>query len=190
MQPDYSQFAPLLTTVLVLFVVYRRLRRSFGRQPLQPVRMGLRIGILLLIGALLAPGSLHSPAFLGATLGGIGIGAAMASWGAARTRFERTATRLYYIPHTITGIAISMLFLARLSYRLLQLYAGRGDTLSDQGQSLNSLVSSPLTRGLFYVLMGYYVLYYSLLLRKARHIAPEDIEPRETLHAPGSGTPQ
>jgi uncharacterized membrane protein YuzA (DUF378 family) len=35
---------------------------------------------------------------------------------------------------------------------------------------------SPLTVGIFYVLVGYYVCYYSLVLWKSKHLKPEDIE--------------
>jgi hypothetical protein len=38
------------------------------------------------------------------------------------------------------------------------------------------MVRSPLTLGLLFVLIGYYVCYYSLVLWKSKQIKPEDIE--------------
>jgi hypothetical protein len=38
------------------------------------------------------------------------------------------------------------------------------------------MVKSPLTVGLLYVLIGYYVCYYGLVLRKSKQIKPEDME--------------
>jgi threonine/homoserine/homoserine lactone efflux protein len=38
------------------------------------------------------------------------------------------------------------------------------------------MVQSPLTVGILFVLIGYYLCYYGWLLWKAKHIAPEDLE--------------
>ena len=38
------------------------------------------------------------------------------------------------------------------------------------------MVRSPLTLGIFFVLVGYYVCYYSLVLWKSKHLETEDIE--------------
>jgi hypothetical protein len=37
-------------------------------------------------------------------------------------------------------------------------------------------MKSPLTAGLVFVLIGYYVVYYGVVLWKSRHISPEDLE--------------
>ena len=37
-------------------------------------------------------------------------------------------------------------------------------------------MQSPLTTGIFFVLIGYYVCYYSWVLWKSRHITPADLE--------------
>ena len=95
--------------------------------------------------------------------------------------------QLHYVPHTYTGIAVSLLFLGRLVFRFVQLYAGThpvagaGATLqgipdSAPGLVPASMVRSPLTLGIFFVLVGYYVCYYSLVLLKSRHLKTEDIE--------------
>jgi hypothetical protein len=39
-----------------------------------------------------------------------------------------------------------------------------------------STARSPLTAGLFFVLIGYYVVYYGVVLWKSHHISPEDLE--------------
>ena len=94
---DVSQIGSLLLAILVVFLVYRRFRRSFGQQPLCPVRMRVRAVLLLVIGGLLLPTALRSSAFMAALLGGLGVGVALAVWGAARTRFLRAGTQLYYV---------------------------------------------------------------------------------------------
>ena len=47
MQPAPSQIVPFLLAALVMWSIYRRLRRSFGRQRLRPVQMGIRIGLFV-----------------------------------------------------------------------------------------------------------------------------------------------
>ncbi len=181
MKFDYAQIAPFLAAALVLFVIYRRFRRSFGQQPLRPLRMQVRIVLLLVIGCLLLPAVLRSAAFMLAALGGVAAGTALAMWGASRTRFLRAAGKLYYVPHTYTGIAVSFLFLGRLIYRLIQVYASvQSGHAADaapppQGFDAAGVLQSPLTLGLYFVLMGYYVCYYSMVLWKSKRVVAEEV---------------
>jgi hypothetical protein len=182
MKFDFSQIAPFFVAILVLFVIYRRFRRSFGQQPLRPVRMQVRIVLLLVIGCLLLPAALRSSAFISAALAGIAAGVALAAWGAARTRYLRISGQLYYVPHTYTGIAVSFLFLGRLIYRLTQVFgtvhasqAAAAVDSAAQGFAQAGVLQSPLTLGLYFVLMGYYVCYYSMVLWKSKRVVAEEV---------------
>lgn len=180
---------PFLLAALVVWSVYRRLRRSVGKQRLRPVQMGSRIVLFLLIGTLLLPSVLHANAhftsYVESLLGGLIAGIALAIFGASRTRYLREQGQLYFVPHTYTGLAVSLLFLGRLVYRFVQLYsmqtAANGDAtaLTTPGASPSyaaaSLVNSPLTFGLFYVLVGYYVCYYAVVLWKSQHLTAEEL---------------
>jgi hypothetical protein len=187
MQPDFPQIGPFLIAALVVFAVYRRLRRSFGRQPLSPRRMTVRIVLLAVIGCVLMPAALRSTQFLSAELAGAALGIALGLWGAERTRFLVSGERLYYVPHTYTGIAVSLLFLGRLAFRLVQMYLGSHASHAASANAVpgagpapalttGSMVQSPLTVGLLFVLIGYYVCYYSLVLWKSKHLKAEDTE--------------
>ena len=181
MQFDFSQIVPYLTAILVVFLIYRRLRRSFGQQPLRPARMSVRIVLLLVVGCLLLPAAFRSTAFMSAVLLGAVAGVSLAMWGVARTRFLRVSNQLYYVPHTYTGIAVSLLFLGRLVYRLAQVYGNMhaphsaGADAANQSFAPTSMVQSPLTLGLFFVLMGYYVCYYSMVLWKSKRFVAEEV---------------
>jgi hypothetical protein len=185
---DFSQIGALALAALLVFLIYRRFRRSFGQQPLRPVRMRVRTVLLLVIGCLLLPSALRSAAFASAMLGGTAAGVALAMWGAARTRFLRISGQLYYVPHTYTGVAVSFLFLGRLIYRLIQAYgnmhaAHAAGPDSSQAFAPASMLQSPLTLGLFSVLMGYYVCYYSIVLWKSKRVVAEEV----SLSAPVAG---
>jgi hypothetical protein len=187
MQPDYSQIGPYLIAALVVFAIYRRLRRSFGRQPVRRGRMTLRIVLLAIVASALLPLALRSVQFLAAELVGAALGVGLGLWGAERTRFVMFRDRLHYVPHTYTGIAVSLLFLGRVVFRLVQVYAtlhaahavhasvvSAADPANGFGSS--GMVRSPLTVAIFFVLMGYYVCYYSLVLWKSKHLNATDIE--------------
>ena len=182
MPPDYSRILPWLFALLIPLALYRRFRRNFGRQPLRPRRMSIRIAIFLVLGATLVPVALRSSALALGELAGVLVGIALALWGASRTRFLSQDGRLYYVPHTYTGIAVSLVFVGRLVYRLAQLSSG--GALAAPGATANGgaagapagMVRSPLTVGIFFVLIGYYVCYYGLVLRKSKHITPADLE--------------
>jgi hypothetical protein len=176
MAPDYSRILPWVFALLIPLALYRRFRRTFGRQLLRPKRMIVRIAIFLLLAALLTR---RSRDFALAELGGALIGVALAFWGASRTRFATEDGRRYYVPHTQTGIAVSLLVVARLVYRLAQTSgapttAGAGYTAPAGGPQ--AAMQSPLTAGIFFVLIGYYVCYYSWVLWKSRHITAADLE--------------
>lgn len=174
MTPDYSRIWPWIFAVLIPLMIYRRLRRSFGRQPLRPTRMTVRMVILAALGASLAPAALRSTGFLAGEAAGVAFGAALALWGAKRTRFITQNGQLYYLPHTYAGIAVSLLVVGRIAYRFVQVYSARG--FVPAGAAPSSMVQSPLTVGIFFVLIGYYLCYYGWLLWKSKHIAPEDLE--------------
>jgi len=182
MQSDFSQIGPFLFAILVVFAVYRRLRRSFGRQLLRPTRLTIRVVLFTVIVFALMPLALRSQQYLGAEIVGAALGIGLGIWGAQRTRFVMVGERLHYVPHTYTGIAVSLLFLGRLVYRIVQVYSvahpahGAYPAVPSQAMGPASMVSSPLTVGVFYVLAGYYLYYYGWVLWKSKHLKTEDIE--------------
>jgi len=187
MQSDFSQIGPFLIAALVVFAVYRRLRRSFGRQLLRPGRITVRIVLLTVAGCTLLPMALRSTQFLTAELAGAALGVGLGLWGAERTRFLMYGERLHYVPHTYTGIAVSLLFLGRLVFRIVQMYSGARTSHIANAAMANTadpahgfapagMVQSPLTAGIFFVLMGYYLCYYGLVLWKSKHLKAADIE--------------
>jgi uncharacterized membrane protein YczE len=178
---DYSQISPYVITALAVLLAYRRLRRSFGRQRIRPVRMRVRMGILIVLGCLLLPMTVGSGQFLAAELAGIVVGASLGVWGARRTRYQTYDGQLHYIPHTYAGIAVSLLFVGRLVYRIvlvqsvnhLNAQSGADPT---QGFGSPTMGRSPFTVGSLFLVIGYYVCYYSMVLWKSKRISPEDLE--------------
>jgi len=198
MPADFSQIFPFLFTALIVFALYRRLRRSFGRQPLRPARMILRIVLITVAGCALLPMAFLSARYVWAEIAGAALGMGLGSWGAERTRFVTFGGRLHYVPHTYTGIAVSLLFVGRLAFRAVQVYARvQAPHAADAGGAYvtdapdpslafapASMVRSPLTVGIFFVLAGYYLWYYGSVLWKSKHLKAEDVEAASPAAAP------
>jgi len=198
MPADFSQIFPFLFAALIVFALYRRLRRSFGRQLLRPARMILRIVLITVAGCALLPMALLSARYLWAEIAGAALGIGLGSWGAERTRFVTFGGRLHYVPHTYTGIAVSLLFVGRLAFRAVQVYTGvQAPHAADAGGAYvadapdpslafapASMVRSPLTVGIFFVLAGYYLWYYGSVLWKSKHLKAEDVEAASPAAAP------
>jgi hypothetical protein len=174
MQLPANNVIPFLVLIpLIAWRMYSRIRRNIGRQPLSKVRPYVTLGIFPLLVVLLAFGASQSPtkqaALLGALAGGILGGIVLGYYGHKHTRFEVTPQGLFYTPNAHIGIALSVLFVGRLLYRMLFLYSA--DPTAPQ--SAASFTASPLTLGIFGLLAGYYVT-YAIGLVKWRKSVEED----------------
>jgi hypothetical protein len=94
----------LIPAVLVLFIMYRRVRRNFGRQRLNRGYMVFRMVVLCLLGVFLLIPTFFSQELAVMTIVGGGVGIGLALWAAQHTRFLNEDGRLYYIPHSYTGM--------------------------------------------------------------------------------------
>lgn len=178
----------LLIAGVVLLLLYRRFRRTFGRQPLRPKRMIFRIVVLAIICVLL----LASP-FRGingdvAAAAGAVIGVALGFWALVHTRFEATPQGRFYTPNSYIGMLVVALFLGRLIYRFIVIYplvhrAAREAAQNPQLQAnpFAAYERSPLTLALFFLFAGYYICYYAGVLLKSRNLRPADQDRRPTL---------
>jgi hypothetical protein len=164
---DPRQVTPYLITALVVWAVYRRMRRSFGRQRVQDTRMWVRIGLLTLVAGIIVVTTARNVDVLGAMAAGIACGAALGYVGLKYTKFEITPQGRFYTPHAYIGLVVTALFLGRLLYRFLGVYNGGAQAAG--GQDLAAMYAhSPLLVGVFGVLVGYYVLYYLGVLQRTK----------------------
>jgi cytochrome b561 len=165
----------LITTALlagfVVWAIYRRVRRNFGRQPFNATRLYVRTAILTVIGALVVMASARNLDLLGAFVAGAAGGVALGYFGLRHTTFETTAAGRFYTPHTYFGLLITGLLLGRLLYRFLIVYQGAQDAVQPSPNPFAAYQKSPLTLGIFGVLIGYYLVFNVGVLRKGREPA-------------------
>ena len=165
---DPRLVTPYLIAALVVWGIYRRMRRSFGRQRVRDGLMWLRVGILTVAAALIAVQIARDVDVLGILLAGIACGAVLGYFGLRHTKFEVTAEGRFYTPHTYIGLAVTALFVGRLLYRMLGMYNGPVPPATT-GQNLAALYRhSPFTLAVIGALVGYYVLYYIGILQRTR----------------------
>ena len=152
---------PAGITALVAWRMYARIRRMVGRQRLSKVRPWLTVTLFPVLVVLVLFGSLSNPASAAAMAGGLLLGVALGIYGLRLTKFERTASGLFYTPNAHLGIALSVVFIGRILYRAVHMYLVVG---SMHGGAMD-IGRSPLTLLLFGMLAGYYVAYAAGLLR-------------------------
>jgi hypothetical protein len=176
---DPKLLGPLLFGALIVLMIFRRARRSFGRQPVNTARLSLRAAVLCVLGVLLASTIWRDVRLIEALAAGILGGAVLGLLGLRHTRFEATEQGRFYTPHTYIGVLVLALFVGRLVYRLAIGYAGSPGmhaALGGGGAPASPLAAygrSPLTLALIGLPIGYYVLYNIGVLRKSRALAEQ-----------------
>ncbi len=157
----------LAVAAILVWRVYARVRRTVGRQKLSQFRAWATIVLFSLLLVLFLLGSLaHTGSFV-TLAAGAGLGVGLGFYGLRLTKFEDTPLGLFYTPSAHIGIALSLLFIGRIGYRVAQFYLAGVPTAPPS----TSFVSSPLTLAFFGLLAGYYVAYEFGLLRWARRVS-------------------
>lgn len=152
---------------LVMWRIYKRVRRLVGRQTFSPLRAWFTVTLFPLLMAGLMFVSLAHPLNAMSLLGGLVIGAGLGFYGLQLTRFEITPAGRFYTPNAHLGIALSLLFIGRVVYRLASLYLLGTAQLAGADHGLD-FVRSAWTLLIFGTLAGYYICYAIGLLRWSR----------------------
>ena len=158
----------LVLVPLFLWRMYSRVRRLIGRQRLSRVRPWITLAIFPLLIVLLAWLTSAQPGRLAFLAAGAATGVPLGLFGLKHTRFEPTKQGLFYTPNVHLGIALSLLFLGRIVYRVVEIYALRTALPTD----FSGFAVSTLTLCVFGLLAGYYMTYAVGLVRwRARVLA-------------------
>ena len=151
----------LVLLPLIAWRVYSRFRRMVGRQRLSKIRPWITLAVFPLLLVLLGFAAHAHPERLWWLAGGLGLGAWLGVFGLGKTSFEPTPEGLFYTPNAHLGIALSLLFVARIIYRLAEVYAINPAL----PHGIEDFARSPLTLSVFGLLAGYYMSYAIGLVR-------------------------
>jgi hypothetical protein len=105
---------------------------------------------------------MSSPVALVTLVAGLVAGVGLAIWGLRLTKFECNDSGYFYTPNAHIGIALSLLFVARIGFRLLQVAILTGPDVQFAAQDFGR---SPLTLAVVGMMAGYYAWYAIGLLR-------------------------
>jgi hypothetical protein len=155
------------TMVMVILVpllawrMYSRFRRLVGRQRLSRIRPWITLTIFPLLILMIAWVTRFDGEREGYLAAGLAVGALLAVIAHRLTRFEATREGLFYTPNAPLGIALSLLMVGRIAYRMVEVWS------MDPSIARNNteFVRSPLTLVIFGVLAGYYIAYAIGLVR-------------------------
>lgn len=153
---------PILFGGLIAWSIYRRVRRNIGRQKLRPTRHVISIVVFSLISLVLLGVSELLPKLVSGFGIGLLLGAAFGFVGLRLTKFETTAEDRFYTPDPRIGMAIVLIFVGRMIYRFWSLRHLVGEVQTPPP------FKSALTYLTFGLLAGYYIIFYTGLIRHAR----------------------
>ncbi|MGY3041345.1 hypothetical protein ACVWWQ_002977 [Rhodanobacter sp. TND4EL1] len=159
----------LIMLPLLAWMVWKRVSRQFGHQPIRRKRMIARIVIFAIIGGLLGLVGLQRAALAEGLLGGVLIGGAVGLLGLRLTRFEVDPVKGdCYVPNPWIGALLTALLLGRLGWRLFEMWqlshleqaaSGGVAAMPPMGQAM-----TPLTMLVIGLLVGYYIAYFTGVL--------------------------
>ena len=144
---------------LIGFGLYRRLKRTFGRQELAPKRMVARMALISVVCAFFLAAMPTTIGFVAAS-SGAALGVGLAAFGLAHTHFEASLEGKFYTPNKWIGLVVTALFLGRMVARMVSAYQA--------GVPPMELQRSPFTMAVFFLMAGYYICYYAGVLRRSR----------------------
>lgn len=151
-----SSWITALVIILVAWRLYVRVKRMVGRQKSRPWRHWIAAILFPLLLVMIALPAMTKPVAL-ATLGmAVAIGIGLGIVGLRTTRFETTPLGYYYTPNTHLGIALSLLLVARIAYRVFEYNVM---SAADRATHMQDFGRSPLTLAVFGVLAAYYACY-------------------------------
>jgi hypothetical protein len=163
---------------LIAWRLYSRVRRLVGRQRMNPRRAWASVVVFTALLSLLLLSSLARPLSAAALAAGGALGIALGLYGLRVTRFEVEAGGFFYTPSAHLGIALSVLVVARVIYRLVHIPFAAAPGQAPPGD----FVRSPLTLVLLGMLAAYYITYAIGLIRWQKRAIPPST-PKTT--APG-----
>ena len=163
---------------LICWRIFRRVRRLIGRQPVRRRSLTVTAVLFVLLIGLLGSTSLRSTTLLGGLAAGVAAGLGLGWLGLRLTRFEKTEAGYFYVPNTILGVAVSLLFIGRMLYRFasLSVVGGRIDP-----DGLRSFHSSAWTLAAFGLVAAYYATFAIGVLSWYRRARSDSAAPGETI---------
>lgn len=170
--------ATYILIAVVLFAIYRRVARTIGPQPLRTRSLYFRIALYAALSLLVLGAGATAPLDWLAAAVGLAAGALVAVYALRATKFEARGSAIFYTVHPYFGIAMLVLFIARVVERFVgspQLIAQLGSTHAQSASPhavnlIGAYGSDPWSVGLFLAFTGYWIYYYVGVVRAGQQL--------------------
>jgi hypothetical protein len=171
-------FSVLLPVVLIGFAMYRRVRRTIGFQKLEPGKLRFRTALFTVLGLLVLVLAVYHPVqFIGDAIGLAG-GLTLGYFGIRHLRFEKREQGWFYRTHATVEAIVLVLFIGRIAYRVIETMLAQPGALSGTGvpgpdagaNPYGNISRDPITSSVIFVLISYYLLFFTHLLRKNKEL--------------------
>lgn len=160
-----GQFA--VPALLIVFVLYRRIKRSVGYQKFTPRRMRFRMAVLGIIGILLLVAGYMHPILYLADAAGIACGITLAYFAVRHCTFEWRDQDLYYRTHIWIEMLVLALFSGRIAFRFIFMFSPEGQAmLANDPAQMQQYTRDPWTAFVFFIIVAYYIWYFRFLLKE------------------------
>jgi hypothetical protein len=169
MQHTVSVF---LIILFISFRIYRRIRKTCGFQKFIKWRMITRITVMAIIGIILLFTGFPNPGMYVFDSAGILLGGIVSYFAIRTSLFEWREDDWFYSQNPRISILLIMLFVGRITYKAYQIYAPSSASQGPFAQSalLVNYSRDPSTAVILFILITYYVVYYTFLLRAERQM--------------------
>ncbi len=170
--------ATYILVAVVLFGLYRRVARTIGPQPLRTRSLYWRIALYAALSLLVLDAGATAPLDWLAAAVGLAAGALVAVYALRATKFEARGPAIFYTVHPYFGIAMLVLFVARVVERFVASPKLMAELVSSQAQGasphavnlMGAYGSDPWSVGLFLAFTGYWIYYYVGVARAAQQV--------------------
>jgi len=164
-----EHLAPTFVIALLIgFMLYRKTKRTVGSQKLVRSRLMFRMILFGVVGCIFLYASVLHPLNFIADLAGLACGLLLAYYAVKHTEFEQRSDGLYYRTATWVNIAVLALLVGRIVYRMLTQGSIDGAAPPDPARMF---ASDPLTIGIFFVIITYYIRFFTFLLVKQKELS-------------------
>ncbi|MFD2616010.1 CcdC protein domain-containing protein [Terrilactibacillus laevilacticus] len=170
-----QSYVVIIIVGLILFSIFRRIRRNIGWQPLNARKLLLRTIMFGIIGLVFFSESIFHPVIIISDVSGIVIGMILSYYSMVVTRFEQREGQWFYFPSTWIGSFVIAIFFGRMIYRVYQLFEMKGTISQINGVEAKDLqryyMGDSWAAGILLIIFSYYISYYIHLLRKQKRLS-------------------
>src|SRR5579875_107240 len=152
----------LVLAISAVAILALRARRTLTVQPVRYRSSTMRVILLLVAAALLLPDLVPHPVSLLAFGAGAAVGAGLGAYSSRILVMEPRGDRLFYRTNTWIGIGLILLLVVRL---VVDQFVGRPGPVEARHVSI-AVPADPVGSALWALFIGYWVVFYLLLLRR------------------------